>query len=229
DGLGLPVPKFVEDPLAHGQAALEGVAEMPEAAGDETQGLVARARKRLEDARADIADDEANTLFLQGVAAQRKGTREALQNACNRYEQAVAKQSRFPEALYNWGTALGDIGELVTAEDPEAARGYYEQAGEKYQQALEIKPDKHEALNNWGIALGDLAGLVAEEDAEAARQYYEQAGEKYQQALEIKPDKHEALYNWGIALDDLARLVAAKEPEAVRGYYEDACEKYEQA
>ena len=229
EGLGLDVPNFINNPFAHGLAALEGVAEMPADAGDETSGLVSAAQQRLEKASQDLSGEEARQLFFEAVGLQRKGDESSLLAAGDKYRQALEIKPDYHEALYNWGNALADLARLVAEEDAEAARQYYEQAGEKYQQAADIKPDDAEALYNWGNALAGLAGLVAEEDPEAARQYYEQAGEKCQQALDIKPDDAEALNNWGGALAGLARLVAEEDPEAAREYYQQAGEKCQQA
>ncbi len=190
EGLRLPVPKFVEDPFAHGLAALKGVAEMPEAAGDETKGLVASARKRLEAASTQLAEDKAHRLFFEALKASRKGTLEGLKEACRKYKQVLAIKPDLHEALTNWGSALTRLGWLVAAEEPDAVGGYYEEAFKKYEQALAIKPDAYQALNSWGAALLSMARLETGEEREAL---LARAEELVGKAEEIEPGS--GLYN----------------------------------
>ena len=90
------------------------------------------------------------------------------------YDSALAIQPDYPNALYNKGTSLSDLGR-------------YEEAIAAYDAALEIEPDDHEALYNKGNALADL-------------DRHEAAIAAYDAALAIKPDDHETWDNRGYSL-----------------------------
>jgi tetratricopeptide (TPR) repeat protein len=99
------------------------------------------------------------------------------------YDQALAINPDYHEALNNKGTALSALGQQ------EAAIACYDQA-------LAINPDDHQALNNKGLA---LSALGQQEAAIAC----------YDQALAINPDLHQALNNKGTALSALGQQEAA--------------------
>ena len=120
--------------------------------------------------------------------------------AADKYAKASEMKPDDPEALYDWGTALGKLSDFREGSERVAL---LEGACEKFAKAVEIKPDKHGALYNWGLALGKLSGLREGSERAALLQ---DACEKYAKALEIKPDKHEALNNWGGALGRLSYL-----------------------
>ena len=101
------------------------------------------------------------------------------EQALDSYDQALAINPDFAEALNNRGVALFNL------KRPEQALGSYERA-------LAIRPDYAEALNNCGNVLRDL-------------KRYEDALACYERALAIKPDYAEALNNCGNVLLDLKR------------------------
>ena len=103
------------------------------------------------------------------------------------YEQVIASYDRaleikpdYPDAWYNRGVALGNLGR-------------FEEAIASYDRALEIKPDYPDAWYGRGVALDDLGR-------------FEQAIASYDRALEIKPDYHEAWDGRGVALGNLGRF-----------------------
>lgn len=95
------------------------------------------------------------------------------------YNEALAVQPRFFEALFNRGTALH-------------ATGHHRHALSSFDKALEIKPDCAEAFNNRGNALGDL-------------HCYSEALASFNRALDLKPDYAQAYNNRGNALEGLGR------------------------
>ena len=137
-------------------------------------------------AKADLSPEDKESLqdFLQAneLFKQAYGSKD-LEEECRLYEQAVRLKPDFPEALNNWGNALGKLKR-------------FEEAIQKYQQALQFKPDSHDVLCNWGLALHHS-------------KRYEEAIGKYDQALEIKPDDPEVIDSWGVALHYLNRFEEA--------------------
>jgi tetratricopeptide (TPR) repeat protein len=99
------------------------------------------------------------------------------------FDKALEFKPDDPEAWYNRGIALGNLGR-------------WEEAISSYDKALEFKPDYHHAWNNRGIALGNLGR-------------WEEAISSCDKALEFKPDYHHAWYNRGYALGNLGRLEEA--------------------
>jgi Tfp pilus assembly protein PilF/cellulose biosynthesis protein BcsQ len=146
--------------------------------------------------------------------------RDLLNEACQRYLDAVEKMPGFHAALNNWGEALR---RLATLAEGEERNDLLEQACSRYQEAVQHKPDSHEALYNWGNTLGELAQLT---DGDESKALLEQACSRYQEAVQHKPDKHEALNNWGIALGRLAQLTEGDERKAL---LEQACSRYQEA
>jgi tetratricopeptide (TPR) repeat protein len=192
-------------------------------------------RKELEDAQKRIEElsvnkyeeelsEKSRLLEREALKYFRSGLEYSLSNeylkAIGEYENSVELKPNFYEALYNCGTALGNLAENKTEKE---ADQLYKQAFAKFQRAIEIKPDKHEAYNNWGTYLGRLAENKTEKEAD---QLYKQAFAKFQRAIEIKPDKHEAYNNWGTGLGKLAQTKVGKEADQ---FYEQAFEKYERA
>jgi tetratricopeptide (TPR) repeat protein len=95
------------------------------------------------------------------------------------YDQALAIQPDYAEALYNRGVVLGGLRRLT-------------EALASFDKALAIKPDYVDVLNNRGIA---LRGLQRPDEALAS----------FDQALAIRPDYVDALYNRGNTLRSLQR------------------------
>lgn len=116
------------------------------------------------------------------------------------YEEALAVQPRFFEALFNRGNAL-------------RALGRHCDALASFSEAIRIRPDCAEALNNHGNVLGDLLR-------------YDEALSSFDRALALKPDFVEAHNNRGNALEGLARyndaLQSYQRAQQLDGDYADA-------
>jgi len=126
-----------------------------------------------------IAIKRNDAVFLANRAnalVELKRFEEALTN----YNEALALNPAFVEALYNRGTLLLKLGRFA-------------EAVESYDRALEKKPDHADALNNRGGALHRL-------------NRFDEALTSYARALAIKPDFPDALNNRGNALHVLMRL-----------------------
>ncbi|MEI2617901.1 MAG: tetratricopeptide repeat protein [Thermomicrobiales bacterium] len=174
----------------------------------------------------------------------------------NCLDKSLAIDPNIPEALYNKGAALDNLGryeEAITAydaalalrTDPEALNnkgvaldnlGRYEEAITAYDAALALRAEYPEALNNKGVALRNLGR-------------HEEAITAYDAALALRTDP-EALNNKGVALDNLGRheeaitaydaalALRAEYPEALNnkgvaldnlGRYEEAITAYDAA
>jgi tetratricopeptide (TPR) repeat protein len=99
------------------------------------------------------------------------------------YDAALAIKPSYPQALFNKGLALGNI-------------GHFEEAIAHYNAALAINPDLPQALANKGVALSKLGR-------------HEEAIVCYNAALAIKPDYYKAFYNKGRVLKNLGRYEEA--------------------
>jgi len=109
---------------------------------------------------------------LLGASRQMQG-----KDALEAFRKVVELMPNDPDAHYNLGNALKDIGQ-------------FDNAASSYRRVLKMKPDFAEAHNNLGITLRNL-GQIEEAVASCRR------------ALEIKPNLAEAHNNMGIALRDL--------------------------
>ncbi|MGJ3247737.1 MAG: tetratricopeptide repeat protein [Elainellaceae cyanobacterium] len=95
------------------------------------------------------------------------------------FDKAIEIKTDYPEAWYNRGLALSDLGR-------------HEDAIASYEQAIAIKADYHDAWNNRGLALNDLGRK-------------EEAIASYDQAIAINADFHYAWNGRGVALYALGR------------------------
>jgi tetratricopeptide (TPR) repeat protein len=135
--------------------------------------------------------------FNIGVALRELGRHEEEVAA---YDDALAAQPRFFEALFNRGNAL-------------RALGRHSDALASFSEAIQIRPDCAEAFNNLGNVLGDLLR-------------YDEALVNFDRALDLKPDFAEAHNNRGNALEGLARygeaLQSYQRAQQIDGDYADA-------
>ncbi|MBO1349440.1 MAG: tetratricopeptide repeat protein [Hormoscilla sp. GUM202] len=124
-----------------------------------------------------------------------------LAEAAKQYEQAIALNPNYPEAICNLGAILQKQGKIAEAIG-------------QYRQALAIKPDDPGAYNRMGTAWqeqGKLAEAIA----------------CYQKAIALKPDLASAYSNLGIALQEQLKLqeamsyyrhAIALKPDAVKAH-----------
>jgi tetratricopeptide (TPR) repeat protein len=208
---------------------VENLIAVKKECGGNEQSEIIKLRRELEEANKRI--DELKTTTNKDKLLERealkyfaKGLELSLSNkpthAVDKYKTALELKPDLHEALYNWGT---DLGNLAQTREGKEAEELYNQAFDKFQKAIDIKSDLHEALNNWGTDLGNLAQTKEGREAE---ELYNQAFEKFQKAIDIKPDKHEAFNNCGNALGNLAQTKEGKEAEEL---YNQAFEKFEKA
>lgn len=97
-----------------------------------------------------------------------------VEEAIERFRQALAIKPGFAEAHAGWGTALARAGRPA-------------EAIERYRLAVESWPGYARAHGNWGAALAQLGRL-------------DEAIEHYRRALELDPSLADAAVNWGNAL-----------------------------
>jgi Tfp pilus assembly protein PilF len=115
-----------------------------------------------------------------GVVEQEKGN---VDDAIDKYEQALRFHDNYPEAHYNLGSAL-------------LLKGDPDHAIQQCEQALRLQPnepDAHVVLGNAFMAKNDV----------------DQASKHYRRALKIRPDDLNAHYNLGIALQQKGELEQA--------------------
>jgi len=123
------------------------------------------------------------------------------------FSRATELRPDRPEALSNWGSALGTLGERT------GDVRYYEQAFERYRQSNEIK-EGASTLKNWGLALKRLADIKGEADL------YHKSIEKCKLASKLNPNDHGILKNLASAFRGLARLTGDE------SYFEQAIDTY---
>jgi tetratricopeptide (TPR) repeat protein len=90
-------------------------------------------------------------------------------------------------AANNWGVALADEANALSAEAPDVARELRKQAEEKYRQILEINPDYHEAANNWANILLVEANTIAASDPNESTRLLDQIEQLLLQHAEAAP------------------------------------------
>jgi Flp pilus assembly protein TadD len=125
-------------------------------------------------------ENKAGLLWEQARIFNIMGEEEA---AISNYNKILQLRSEDYKALYNLGTALGNLGR-------------YEEAITSYDKVLQLKPEEAKVLVGRGILLRNLGR-------------YEEAIIDFNKALEINPYQHEALHNRGIALDLLGQTQEA--------------------
>ena len=111
-------------------------------------------------------DPTVNQILQQAIASHKEGK---IEEAEKSYKKAIELKPDLPEAHYNLGNTLKNLGRLDEAE-------------KSYKKAIELKPDYAEAHNNLGNTLNYKGDLVAAIDS-------------YKQALNIQPDYVEAWLN----------------------------------
>jgi tetratricopeptide (TPR) repeat protein len=102
-----------------------------------------------------------------------------MDEAAEKFEQAVAMAPDRPEPWNNWGVSL-------------AKQGRIDEAIEKFEHAYRVDKQSVKALTMWGAALlekGDIDGAEV----------------KYKEAIGLAPGNPEPFVNWGIGLARLAR------------------------
>jgi tetratricopeptide (TPR) repeat protein len=125
-----------------------------------------------------------------GVVQLEKGN---IDDAIDKYEQALRLHPAYPEAHYNLGSAL-------------LQKGYPDEAIRQCEEALKIQPNEPDAH----IVLGNA--FMAKEDVDRAIAHY-------MQALRIRPDDSNAHYNLAIAFQEKGETeAAAREYEKARRF-----------
>ena len=76
------------------------------------------------------------------------------QQAFDKYEKTIEIKPDNHDALYNWGT---DLGNFAKTKEGKELDELYLQAFDKYEKVIEIEPDNDDALLNWGTDLGNFA------------------------------------------------------------------------
>ena len=163
----------------------------------------------------DLDDRCAEALYNQALSLTALGR---LDEAIDRYTDALGLKPDFVEAYYNLGNVLKKKGHIEKAVEnyaasiqlkPDFPEVYNnlglclkalkrcEQAVENYERAIALKPDFAEAYNNLGLTLQEQ-GL------------WEQAVERFESAIAIKPDHFGAHYNLGFALNAMGQLDRAE-------------------
>jgi tetratricopeptide (TPR) repeat protein len=118
-----------------------------------------------------------------GTLASSEPQRECLEDAVAKFHQALTRRWNFPEAHYNLGVALRNVGRN------EAAIFHYHMA-------IEMNPDYAMAYNNLGNALDDKGE-------------YDDAIAEYRKAIELNPDDPMTHNNLGTALSGKGQIDAA--------------------
>lgn len=109
-------------------------------------------------------------------------------------EKAVYFRPDFHEALFKWGTYLGELARTRKGKEQERL---LTEAIEKYEAAVKVKPDFHEALYNWGTNLGDLARTRKGKEQE---RLFDDSVQKINAAIELassQDDKESVAYYSG--------------------------------
>ena len=125
-----------------------------------------------------------------GVVQFEKGN---IDDAINKYGQALRLHANYPEAHYNLGSALLQQGKI-------------DDAIQQCEKALELQPtdpDAHVVLGNAFMAKQDLGRAISQ----------------YQQALTLRPEDSNAHYNLAIAFQEKGETeAAAREYEKARRF-----------
>ena len=102
---------------------------------------------------------------LLDLAKSKKGPQaeELLNQAIEKYKNAIKIQPDSCDTYNNWGAALAVFAE---SKEGKEAEELFNQAIEKYKKAIEIKPDNFPAYNSWSTALLVMAKLKGGKDAE---------------------------------------------------------------
>ncbi len=130
-----------------------------------------------------------------GDAAAERALRE---QACGRYEAAVAAKPDDHQALNNWGNELSRLAAL-SGGDAAAERALREQACGRYEAAVAAKPDDHQALYWWGQQFVML-GSLAHADSKEQLQLWDEAAQLFTRSAELEGRPVIELYNYSCLL-----------------------------
>ena len=166
---------------------------------------------------------------------QARALRKQLDTAVNSYEKVIAINPDFPEAHYNLGNTLRELGQFETAiksyekviaikpdnadvhfnlGDTLRELGQLDEAVKCYKKAISIKVDFAYAHNNLGVSLKKLGQV-------------DEAVKCYEKAISIEVDFADAHNNLGVALQQLGQLdQAAKCYEKALAFKPDYADAY---
>ena len=140
--------------------------------------------------------------------------------AAQAFERAINARTNFPQAYYNWGISLVQLGKQgLTA--PEQLQSF-QAAAEKFSKAAAQKPDDKLTYASWSETLVLIGDLPVESRTRLA--CYQGAVEKCSKAAELAPDDWESYNQWAVilstklpdyAINDRARFQLYKEAAAL--------------
>lgn len=121
-----------------------------------------------------------------------------LEQACRKFEQALAVKPDDFKAKKNYGVALSRSSRLQTGVQAEKM---FNEAQRQFRECSKLQPQDWETYFNWGNALYRHARLQEDKDTWKFSKLLEESEKRYLKALTVKPDHVDALYNWGKVLD----------------------------
>lgn len=136
-----------------------------------------------------------------------------LNQAIEKYNEAIQIRPDYASAYYNLGTALSTFARLT------GSITYYKDSLTKYEKADQFNPSNSSILFNWGIALA----AIGEKEREPS--FLRESIEKYKQAAKLNQFDAPTFNNWGAALAELAELDKENAVLLLR----ESLEKYEKA
>ena len=182
--------------------------------------------------------DKANE---QGIAFANEARRQREQNELTKAETTMRKADSYfrkaieldptqPEALFNLGVILLELGILVRARlELEECAKWFDEAESLFEQVLNIDPTLVVAKNNLGSVAFERAWLLYEQDPVEAEAQFAKAEEHGRKVIEMKPDWPEAHNNLGNSIFERGGLVRKRLPEAARPLYDEAETHYRRA
>ena len=140
--------------------------------------------------------------------------------AAQAFERAIRARTNFPQAYYNWGISLVQLGKqgLTGTEQLQS----FQAAAEKFSKAAVQKPDDKLTYTLWSETLVLIGDLPVESRTRLA--CYQGAVEKCRKAAELAPDDWESYNQWAVilstklpdyAVNDRARFQLYKEAAAL--------------